>query len=184
MDLLLQNQSDAHMREYVEKHNLEKVFQDMVYGLSINKPGDVISYLVQFLEKPNGPFSLFPIPNKVVPRICLVSPPTCGSQLVASHLASALNVPIISVGDALKKAVEKNTVIGGKARKYLDRNQIVPDDVICPFVMDLLQEAEADKKGFVLEGFPATREQLFYLQSKGLSVDHYGTLHLPFSPQV
>ena len=86
-------------------------------------------------------------------RIVLVGPPGAGKGTQAHFIASHLAIPRISTGDIFRYNVANNTELGVKAKEYMDRGDLVPDEVTVAMVRDRLAEADA-KAGFLLDGFP------------------------------
>ena len=86
-------------------------------------------------------------------RIVLVGPPGAGKGTQAQFIASHLSVPKISTGDIFRANVSRGTPLGQKAREYMDRGDLVPDEITIAMVRDRLAEDDA-QEGFLLDGFP------------------------------
>ena len=86
-------------------------------------------------------------------RIVLVGPPGAGKGTQAQFIASQLTIPRISTGDIFRYNVTQNTELGSKAREYMERGDLVPDEVTIAMVRDRLTEDDA-QDGFLLDGFP------------------------------
>jgi adenylate kinase len=86
-------------------------------------------------------------------RIVLVGPPGAGKGTQAQFIASHLSIPKISTGDIFRANVSGGTELGRQARKYMDRGDLVPDEVTIAMVRDRLAEDDA-RDGFLLDGFP------------------------------
>jgi adenylate kinase len=86
-------------------------------------------------------------------RIVLVGPPGAGKGTQAQFIASHLSIPKISTGDIFRANVSGNTPLGQKAKEYMDRGDLVPDEVTIAMVRDRLAEDDA-QDGFLLDGFP------------------------------
>jgi adenylate kinase len=86
-------------------------------------------------------------------RIVLVGPPGAGKGTQAQFIASQLSIPKISTGDIFRANVSGGTELGRQARKYMDRGDLVPDEVTIAMVRDRLAEDDA-RDGFLLDGFP------------------------------
>ena len=97
-------------------------------------------------------------------RLVLLGPPGAGKGTQATQLADRFVIPQISTGDILREHVQENTMLGVKARTFMDRGEYVPDDVVVEMVMDRLQEPDAEK-GFILDGFPRTVPQAEALEA-------------------
>ena len=86
-------------------------------------------------------------------RIVLVGPPGAGKGTQAHFIASHLSIPRISTGDIFRFNVANSTELGAKAKEYMDRGDLVPDEITVAMVRDRLAEDDA-KAGFLLDGFP------------------------------
>ncbi|MFD0857103.1 adenylate kinase [Actinomadura adrarensis] len=86
-------------------------------------------------------------------RIVLVGPPGAGKGTQAQFIASHLSIPKISTGDIFRANVSGGTELGRQARKYMDRGDLVPDEITIAMVRDRLAEDDA-RDGFLLDGFP------------------------------
>lgn len=86
-------------------------------------------------------------------RIVLVGPPGAGKGTQAQFIASHLSVPKISTGDIFRANVSGGTPLGQRAREYMDRGDLVPDEITIAMVRDRLAEDDA-QEGFLLDGFP------------------------------
>ena len=91
-------------------------------------------------------------------NIIFLGPPGAGKGTQAQKICSALNIPQISTGDILRRAMKEGTETGKKAKSYIDAGQLVPDDVIIDIVKDRLQEEDC-RNGYILDGFPRTVPQ-------------------------
>jgi adenylate kinase len=86
-------------------------------------------------------------------RIVLVGPPGAGKGTQAHFIASHLAIPRISTGDIFRHNVTQNTELGVRAREFMERGDLVPDEVTVAMVRDRLAEDDA-QAGFLLDGFP------------------------------
>ncbi|GAA2167820.1 adenylate kinase [Actinomadura napierensis] len=86
-------------------------------------------------------------------RIVLVGPPGAGKGTQAQFIASHLSIPKISTGDIFRANVSGGTELGRQAKQYMDRGDLVPDEVTIAMVRDRLAEDDA-RDGFLLDGFP------------------------------
>ncbi len=94
--------------------------------------------------------------------VVLMGPPGAGKGTQAKRIMARYGVPQISTGDILREHVRKVTELGRKARSYMDRGQLVPDDLVCDMVAERLSRPDC-KRGFVLDGFPRTVWQAEWL---------------------
>jgi adenylate kinase len=86
-------------------------------------------------------------------RVVLVGPPGAGKGTQAQFIASHLSIPTISTGEIFRSNVSTGTELGRAAKAYMDRGDLVPDEVTIAMVADRLQEDDA-QAGFLLDGFP------------------------------
>ncbi|MGI5161247.1 adenylate kinase [Microbispora sp. CA-102843] len=86
-------------------------------------------------------------------RVVLVGPPGAGKGTQAQFIASHLSIPKISTGDIFRANVSGGTELGKLAKEYMDRGDLVPDEVTVAMVRDRLSEDDA-QEGFLLDGFP------------------------------
>jgi len=91
-------------------------------------------------------------------RLVLVGPPGAGKGTQAQFIASHLSIPKISTGDIFRYNVSTGTELGQQAKAYMDRGDLVPDEVTIGMVTARLQEPDA-QAGFLLDGFPRTVPQ-------------------------
>jgi adenylate kinase len=96
-------------------------------------------------------------------RLVLVGPPGAGKGTQAQFIAEHLHVPKISTGDIFRANVSEGTPLGVKAKAFMDRGDLVPDDVTIDMVRNRLRERDA-RSGFLLDGFPRTVPQAEVLE--------------------
>ena len=97
-------------------------------------------------------------------NVILLGPPGAGKGTQAERLQDDFHLLHISTGNMLRAAVEEGTELGRRAKEYMDRGELVPDDVIIGVITDRLQEDDA-QDGFLLDGFPRTRPQAEALET-------------------
>ena len=91
-------------------------------------------------------------------RIVLLGPPGAGKGTQAARVACRFNAPHIATGDIFRANVAEGTELGRAAQEYMDRGDLVPDDVVIAMVMERLASDDC-ASGFVLDGFPRTVNQ-------------------------
>jgi adenylate kinase len=97
-------------------------------------------------------------------RIVLVGPPGAGKGTQAQFIASHLAIPKISTGDIFRHNVSRGTTLGRKAKDYMGRGDLVPDEITVAMVRDRLSEDDA-QEGFLLDGFPRNVAQAEELET-------------------
>lgn len=107
-------------------------------------------------------------------RIILLGPPGAGKGTQATRIAEKYNIPHISTGDIFRKNVKEETDLGRKAKEYMNKGQLVPDDLTIKLVETRLAEADC-KNGFLLDGFPRNvyQAETFdnYLEERNLNLN-------------
>jgi len=91
-------------------------------------------------------------------NLILLGPPGAGKGTQAVRLVNDFDLPYYATGDILRAAVKEESELGREARDYMDRGDLVPDEVICRVVVERIDSGEA-RDGFILDGFPRTIPQ-------------------------
>ncbi|MCR4293786.1 MAG: adenylate kinase [Candidatus Kuenenia sp.] len=91
-------------------------------------------------------------------RIVFLGPPGAGKGTQAETISKIENIPHISSGNLLREAIEAGTETGAKARFYIEKGILVPDQVVVGIVVDRILKNDCGN-GFVLDGFPRTLSQ-------------------------
>ena len=97
-------------------------------------------------------------------KIVLLGPPGAGKGTQAKSISNKYSIPHISTGDIFRKNISENTPLGVEAKSYMDKGQLVPDEVTINMVKDRLQQADC-VNGYLLDGFPRTVAQADALNS-------------------
>lgn len=96
-------------------------------------------------------------------RLVLLGPPGAGKGTQAARIAAAAGIPHISTGDILREHVREQTELGRAAKSFMDRGELVSDELVINMVADRIRRADADA-GFLLDGFPRTVAQALALE--------------------
>jgi adenylate kinase len=91
-------------------------------------------------------------------NLILLGPPGAGKGTQAERMTEDFDLPYISTGDMLREAVKAGTDLGKQAKSYMDKGELVPDDVIIGVILEKVKSPEA-ADGFILDGFPRTIAQ-------------------------
>jgi len=98
-------------------------------------------------------------------NLVLLGPPGSGKGTQGERLQDDLDLPYYATGDILRKAVREETEIGKEAKSYMDKGDLVPDEVIIGVIAERISSHEAED-GFILDGFPRTVGQADALLDK------------------
>ncbi len=91
-------------------------------------------------------------------KVVLLGPPGVGKGTQARRLSEILGVPRIITGDMLRRHVASDTSLGRKARGFMERGELVHDDLIIAMIRERLEDEDA-REGFIIDGFPRTVAQ-------------------------
>ena len=96
-------------------------------------------------------------------NLVLLGPPGAGKGTQADRLRNDFGLPYYATGIILREAVEEQSELGKKAKEYMDKGELVPDELICDVIASRFDSGDADK-GFLLDGFPRTIGQAEMLE--------------------
>lgn len=97
-------------------------------------------------------------------NLVMLGPPGAGKGTQAALLAERLGTPHVASGDLFREALREETELGLTAKAYMNRGELVPDEVTIAMVRERLQKPDCDN-GVILDGFPRTIEQAEALQA-------------------
>lgn len=107
-------------------------------------------------------------------NIILIGPPGAGKGTQAEIIAKKLSIPHISTGDIFRQAIAEGTGFGLKAKSYMNKGELVPDEIVIGIVVQRLEQDDT-RNGFILDGFPRTLQQAAALddnlQEKEMAID-------------
>ncbi|AUS98126.1 adenylate kinase [Clostridium thermosuccinogenes] len=95
-------------------------------------------------------------------RLIMLGAPGAGKGTQAVILSERFNIPHISTGDIFRSNIKEGTELGKKAKEYIDKGLLVPDEITIGIVKDRLLQPDC-RNGFILDGFPRTIPQAQYL---------------------
>jgi adenylate kinase len=98
-------------------------------------------------------------------NLVLLGPPGSGKGTQGERLNADLHLPYYATGDILRGAVRDQTALGKSAKEYMDRGDLVPDELIVGIIAERIDSEEA-RQGFILDGFPRTTPQAEALDAK------------------
>jgi adenylate kinase len=97
--------------------------------------------------------------SKSTRHIILLGAPGAGKGTQATRLSDALNLPHVSSGDLFRDNLKQETPLGLLAKSYMEKGELVPDDVTVAMVRSRLSQPDTNARGAILDGFPRTVEQ-------------------------
>ena len=115
-------------------------------------------------------------------KIIMLGAPGAGKGTQAKMIAAKYGIPHISTGDIFRANIKNGTELGAKAKEYMDKGLLVPDELVVDLVIDRFKEADCEK-GYVLDGFPRTIPQAEALDKAltaiGENVDYAINVEVP-----
>jgi adenylate kinase len=111
-------------------------------------------------------------------NIILLGAPGAGKGTQATKISDAYKLPHISTGDIFRANIKNATPIGLLAKSYIDKGQLVPDDVVIGIIKERLADEDCNN-GFILDGFPRTIPQAEALDNMGIIIDKVVDIDVP-----
>ena len=115
-------------------------------------------------------------------NIVFLGPPGAGKGTQAKKIAEKYGIPQISTGDMFREHLAKGTELGKKAKEYMDKGALVPDEIVLGMVEERLKQPDCEK-GFILDGFPRTVPQAEaldkLLEKLGKKIDYAILIDVP-----
>ncbi len=115
-------------------------------------------------------------------KIIMLGAPGAGKGTQAKMIAAKYGIPHISTGDIFRANIKNGTELGAKAKEYMDKGLLVPDELVVDLVIDRFKESDCEN-GYVLDGFPRTIPQAEALDKAltaiGESVDYAINVEVP-----
>ena len=102
--------------------------------------------------------------SRIVGPVILFGAPGAGKGTQSKQVEQRYHIPQVSTGDILRQNVKADTPLGHAAKEIMARGQLVPDDLVCPMVVDRVRDPDCDH-GFILDGFPRTAAQAGWLDA-------------------
>ncbi|MDO4380929.1 MAG: adenylate kinase [Clostridia bacterium] len=111
-------------------------------------------------------------------KLILLGAPGAGKGTQAEIISKHLSIPTISTGNIIRAALKAQTEMGIKAKEFIDKGLLVPDDVVIGIVRERLKENDCEN-GFILDGFPRTVPQAQALDDMGVEIDRVIDIQVP-----
>lgn len=102
-------------------------------------------------------------------NVLMIAPPGAGKGTQGVVIAAHFDIPHIATGDLLRDHVARGTDLGRQVRGYLDRGELVPDEVVLSMVREALEAT--DRRGYVIDGIPRTMDQARALYDMAVEMD-------------
>lgn len=104
-------------------------------------------------------------------KLILLGAPGAGKGTQAEILSKELNIPSISTGNILRAAISEGTPTGLQAKEFMDRGELVPDEVIIGIIKERLLRTDCEN-GYILDGVPRTIPQAEAMEKLGINIDN------------
>lgn len=103
-------------------------------------------------------------------KLILLGAPGAGKGTQAAKIAEEYNIPAISTGQIIREAIAAKTELGNKMKSFIDKGELVPDDVVVGMVKERLKNDDC-KNGYILDGFPRTISQAIIMEELPIEID-------------
>ena len=111
-------------------------------------------------------------------KLILLAAPGAGKGTQAEKLSEHYSIPTISTGAILRRNIKEGTELGKLAQSYIDKGNLIPDDVMIKVMADRLDDDDC-KNGFILDGFPRTLAQAEALDKSDITIDAVLNIDVP-----
>ena len=115
-------------------------------------------------------------------KVIMLGAPGAGKGTQADMIAAHYGIPHISTGDIFRENLKKGTALGKKAQGYMDKGELVPDELTVEILLDRISREDC-RKGYVLDGFPRTIPQADVLdkelKGRGEAIDYCINVDVP-----
>lgn len=111
-------------------------------------------------------------------RLIIMGAPGAGKGTQAEYICKKYQIPAISTGNIIRKAIADQTPVGIMAKTIVDEGKLVPDDVVIGILKERISEDDC-KEGFLLDGFPRTLPQAAALNNMGVVIDVLLSIEVP-----
>ena len=103
-------------------------------------------------------------------NIVLLGAPGAGKGTQGAMISKHFGIPTISTGNIIRDALKSGSEMGLKVKSYVDKGQLVPDEIVIGIVKDRIKQSDCEN-GFILDGFPRTLAQAEALDKSGVNID-------------
>ena len=152
---------------YLRDKKIPDLMEHLLHELIVNQPEDPLRFLSQVLSSP------------IVPKIMISGPPAGGKGTQSKLIVDIFNVTHISTGELLRSEVSKGTPIGKQVEHSILKGELVSDSIIIDLVKQRMNRDDVKTKGWLLDGFPRTKNQAISLQALGYIPQVFFRLQVP-----
>jgi len=117
--------------------------------------------------------------KKELKHLIIAGPPAGGKGTQCDFLKAKYDLVHLSTGDLLREEVKKESNLGKEAKVYMDKGELVPNNLLIGVVQQRLKNIEDSGKGWLLDGFPRTEDQAVALTERGVRVNGFILLDVP-----
>lgn len=103
-------------------------------------------------------------------KLIMLGAPGAGKGTQAEILSEKFSIPAISTGAIIREAIEKKTPFGLKAKEYIDKGLLLPDEAVIDIFLNRIAKPDC-KEGYILDGFPRTVNQAKAMEDNGIEID-------------
>ncbi|XP_060100634.1 adenylate kinase 8-like [Heteronotia binoei] len=160
------HQIPPEMALYAEKHRIFELMQSLMEALLIYRPEDPVDFMIGHLRKNNAD----------VPRVFVVGPPASGKTTISRWICKHLSATYVCPQDLVHNQKLKKSQ---EVLSCLAQQEAIPDELWVSLLEERLSDEECMSLGWVVDGFPETRDQALQLQEKGIAPRHVIVLHAP-----
>ncbi|CAM4770181.1 unnamed protein product [Rotaria magnacalcarata] len=169
------------LKEY--RRNIDGIkdcFKSVLRSINADQPlNDVHTQVYSYTSK--KPRSVAPR----TPRIVIIGPTGSGRKTVATQVSRKYDIPIVSIPTLIKQQIVNKTPAGVSMKQYVARQALVPDSLVMQLIRDRLNQIDCITKGWIMIGFPRTREQAESLaRTPGLAPSRAFFLDIPLDVAV
>ncbi|ESO85978.1 hypothetical protein LOTGIDRAFT_195378 [Lottia gigantea] len=151
---------------YAEEHGVFDMYQRLLEQLLVHKPDEPISFLIDLLKRDNDD----------VPKIIILGPPAAGKRSIGKMICNKTRAAHITMENLISEADISHRE---EALNYINKKKAVPTELWMKIIEERMVLFDCVKKGWVMEGFPQTREQALGLQERGFYPKHCVILEAP-----
>ncbi|XP_028918076.1 adenylate kinase 8 [Ornithorhynchus anatinus] len=151
---------------YADQYHVFELMQSMLEAILIHRPEDPIQFMINHLKQDNDH----------VPRIFILGPPASGKTTIAMWLCKHLNACFINLANLSRNEF---SFLAMEVAEIQKRNQEIPNELWAKLIQERLSSDDCIKRGWIVDGFPETREQAILLQIIGIFPRHVVILHAP-----